>query len=486
MSVISYLSTQVGRIAQSFRATRTAFARVFNFSSTEVYPNINVKTAIEKGFNSNAAVYSIIMKDAKKFASIPRYLYNAKEYEEKTAKKRPPTGINKILWESKAYSPFEETRKSELAPTLTDLLNRPNEYLSQDLFFEGIRCYYKTCGEAMIWLNRGDLDRFRNEDGSLRDNEIDKEPILEMYVLPVDMVTILPDPENLWGILAYVLEVNKRIHIRKNDVIHWKSTNLNFNPDSRDHLRGLPPLTPGKKTLTANNSMTDSAVRMTQNDGAKYVIYNEDKTQMSPQQQSDLKKVIDAKINNNDVKGSVATLQGKWGGIDLGKSSVDMQLLEGKKFTWQELCFLFDVPYEFFDSQTTFANKEMAMVHFITNAIEPATKQLDGEMNRVLLKAFDLEGKAFIACDYTGLPEMKKIAAESARTLKETGVVTKNEIRESLGYEKSDNPLMDEVWVSSSEMPISEVSTASGEPDDDLLLQLEQNYGKVGANGNGN
>lgn len=447
---------------------------------------MNSKNAIQKGFNTNAAVYSIIMKDAKKFASIPRYLYNAKDFEQKTAGKRSPTGVNKILWEAKAYSPYEEAPRSQFVPTLTDLLNRPNEYLSQDLFFEGIRAYYKACGEAMIWLNRGDIEKFRNEDGTLRDEEIDKQPILELYVLPPDQMTIIPDPYNLWGILGWILEAGKRIHIRKNDVIHWKSTNLNFNADTRDHLRGLPPLVPGRKTLTAHNSMTDSSVRMAQNDGARYVLFNETMDKMNPTQQSDLKKVIDSKINNNDVKGAVATLQGKWGGIDLGKTAVDLQLLDGKKFTWQELCFLFDVPFEFFDPHTPFAEKQLAMVGWITNAIEPATKQLDGEMNRVLLKAFDLEGKAFIACDYSGLPEMKKIAAESARTLKETGVVTKNEIRESLGYEKIDNPLMDEVWVSSSEMPISEVGADTANTDEDVLQQLEQNYGKVGANGNGN
>lgn len=485
MSVISYLSAQASRIAQSLRATRTAFSRVFNFSSTEIYPNINVKNAIEKGFNSNAAVYSIIMKDARKFASIPRYLYNTKVYEEKGGNKPSPAGTNKLLWQNKALDPFNEKRRNAFIPTLTELLNRPNEYLSQDLFFEGVRAYYKACGEAMIWLNRGDLEKYRNDDGTLKDTEIDKLPVLEMYVLPVDMMTIIPDPSNLWGVLGYILEVGKRIHIRKGDVIHWKSTNLNFNQDTREHLRGLPALVPGKRTLTANNSMSDSSVRMAQNDGARYVLFNETMDKMNPTQQTDLKKVIDTKINNNDVKGAVATLQGKWGGIDLGKTAVDLQLLEGKKFTWQELCFLFDVPYEFFDTQTTYANKEMAMIHFITNAMEPATKQLDGEMNRILLPAFDLVGKAFIACDYTGLPEMKKIAVESAKTLQDIWSVPPNDILEYLGYERNPDKRFDEPWVPSDRMPMSE-AIATTEPDEDLLKQLEDNYGKVGANGNGN
>jgi HK97 family phage portal protein len=485
MSILSSLSAQLGKVARLFSTDKQYISRVFPFSSMPVYPDINSRTAIQKGYNYNIAIYSIVMKDARKFASIPRFVYDARKYEEKGGHRPAPPGVNKIIWEHKAYTPFEDKRPSATAPSLTELLNRPNEYLSQDLFFEAVRCYYKVCGEAMIWLNRGDLEGYRNEDGSFKNEVIDKLPVLEMYVLPVDMMTITPDPNNLWGILSYVLEIDRSIHIRKNDVIHWKTTNLNFNADTREHLRGFSPLIPGRKSLEMNNSMADSSVRMAQNDGARYVLFNEDKAQMNPTQQAQLQSVIDRKINNNDVKSAVATLQGKWGGIDLGKSAIDMELLKGKELSWKELCFLLTTPYEFFNDAITFANKETAQIGWITNDIEPATKQLDGEMNRMLLKAFNLEGKAFIGSDCSSLPEMKKVAVETAKLLKESGVVTKNEIRETMGYEKSSNPLMDEVWVTSGETPLSQI-TDDGKDEEELITQLESAYGKVGANGNGN
>lgn len=483
MNIFSTLSAQVSRIATSLRsATKQAYTRVFSRNSPEVYPTIDGKTAITKGFNYNTAVYSIVMKAARKFGSIPRYIYDEKKYEEKSkALKSLP--IPQILKQIKAYTPYEDQRPSAFAPSLSELLKRPNEYLSEDLFYEGILCYYKTTGEGMIWLNRGDIESYRNEDGSFRDDEIDRLPVLEMYVLPTDQMTIIPDPNNLWGLLGYILEVGERIHIRKNDVIHWKSTNLNFNQDSRDHLRGWAALRSGKKSLEMNNSMTDSAVRMAQNDGARFVLYNKTMSAMTPTQQTDLKAVIDRKINNNDVKSAVATLQGDWGGIDLGKSAIDMQLLDGKKFSWQELCFLLDVPFEFFDPHTPFAEKQLAMIHWITNSLEPASKQLDGEMNRVLLKSFNLEGKAFIGCDYSDLPEMKQLAVETAKKLQEIWSITPNEVRQSVGYEESTDPRFNEFWVPGDRVPMSEMS--DGSTDEDILKQLEMNYGKVGANGNG-
>jgi len=484
MNIFSTLSAQVSRIAGSLRATaRQVYTRVFARNSPEVYPDISGKNAIDKGFNFNTAVYSIIMKGARKFGSVPRYVYNKDQYEEKS-KKLKQLPIHPIIAEYKAYTPYVDKRPSALAPSLTELLKRPNEYISEDLFYEALFCYYKTTGEAMIWLNRGDLNAYRQEDGSFNDSAIDKLPVLEMYVLPPDKVTIIPDPYNLWGLLGYILEVGERVHMRKADVIHWKSTNLNFSEDTRDHLRGWPALRSGKKSLEMNNSMTDASVRMAQNDGARFVLYNETMGAMSPQQQTDLKAVIDRKINNNDVKSAVATLQGKWGGIDLGKSATDMELLDGKKFSWQELCFLFDVPFEFFDPHTPFAEKQMAMLNWITNSMEPLTKQLDGEMNRQLLIAFGLQDKAFIGCDYMGLPEMKQLATDTAKKLQDIWSVTPNEVRETMGYEAFADERFNEPWVPGDRVPVSEL--ADGASDEDILKQLEGAYGKVGANGNGN
>lgn len=419
-----------------------------------VYPDPGAKTAIEKGFNSNYAVYAIVMKDARKFGSIPRFLYDARLTEEKARQLKAKKTA--LFTETKAYTRFDARKINNKAKKLETLLSRPNKWISQDLFYEGLRCYYKVVGEAMIWLNRGDIEEYRNPDGSFQDDIIDKLPVLEMYVLPADQVKVIPDPDDIFGILGYEWQLSKPRYIRAGDVIHWKSTNLNFNEYTREHLRGFPGLIPGNKVLESNNSSTDAMVRGSQNDGAKFALFNETMDQMSPTQQTDLKAVIDRKINNNDVKGAVAVLQGKWGGIDLGKSSVDMQLLDGRKISMQELSFLLDTPYEFFDSQVTYANKEQAQIGWITNTIDPACKQLDGEMNRVLLKAFDLVGEAFIASDLTGLAEMKKAAIEAAKTLQEIWSIFPNEVREFLGYEATEDEIFNQPWVPTGRVPISE------------------------------
>lgn len=449
---------------QFFGRPLSTSGRVFNLSTPEVYAEIDQEKAIERGFNANTAVYSIVSKDIKKFASLPRYLYSKQKKEMKAFGP-------KWLQEIKAAQKIEDGGK------LLSLLQRPNQYQGQDAFFATVRAYYKICGEAFIWLNRGDISEYRFEDGSFDDVAINRLPVIEMIPLPSNLITIVPDPENLWGVEGYLLEVGERVIIRKDDVIHWKTVSLDFDAASRTHLRGMPPLKPGARTLEENNSMTNAAMRQAQNNGAAGVLYNKTLDKMTPENQTRLKKVIDSKINNNDVAGAVATLQGDWGYLDFGKSSKDMQLIEGQKFSWQELCFLFGVPVELFDPATTFANKEMAQVSWVINEIMPDCKQLDDEMNRMLLKAFKMESVAYIGTDYTQLPEIQKTITETAKIMQEIWCIAPDDIRDFLGYERLGGDF-DEPWVAAGRTPLSKAHMDDG--GNDILNQIDNGRNRAG------
>lgn len=433
---------------------------MFNVGTREVLPDINAERAITEGYNANAAVYSIIKTDAEKFASIPRYVADAKKLSEKR---------KKVPLQFKALMKADPVTFNSVKQTLDNLLNRPNPYQGQAAFFKTVRSYFKDCGEGFIWLNRGDVT-------GLTDIQIALLPVLEMYPLPSYRMKVVPDEENMWGVSGYLLSAGGvDIPFRKGEVIHWKDTNLLFDTTTKEHLRGMTPLKPGAATLQQNNDATRSSIRMYQNDGAKGAMFNKDLGKYTTTQETQVRNVIDRKINNNDVKGAVAALQGEWGYLDLGKTSVDLDLLNGKQMSWKELCFLFQVPYELFDSSTTYANKEQAQKGWVTNSIIPASKELDDELNRVLLRAFALEGKYIIQCDYSELPELQDDMASLTTWLKDAYWIYPNEKRELQGYETSTDPLMDEPWVPSGLTPLSQLQ---GDGFDQMLNDL----GVAGAN----
>jgi phage portal protein BeeE len=427
--------------------SRTTWRTLFT-GQREVLPDITARTAVTEGYEKNAAVYAIIETDAEKFASIPRYVVDAKLLQEKKGK---------LPLKYKDY-----TKQKQVDGALSKLIDRPNPMQGQAAFFRTVRAFYKTCGEAFIWLNRGDIE-------GKTDTQIALMPVLEMYVLPSYLVKVIPDPDNIWGVLGYILQVSGQdLPLKKVDVIHWKSTNLGADNSLRDMLRGMPALKPGAGALQQNNDATLGSVRMIQNDGAKGALFA--KTLGTPPQETQVRSVIDRKINNNDMKGAVAALQGDWGYVDLGKTSIDLQLLEAKQWSWKELCAVLGPPYQLFDPSVTYANLEFAQKNWITNKMIPASKELDDELNRVLLRAFAVEGALLIVCDYSELPELQEDMAKMTVWLKDAYWITPNQKLEMQGYEKRPEPEFDEPWMPSGIMPLSKVLEDDGF--DDMANEL--------------
>lgn len=445
VSTVSDWFNSMARVPGNFSRTS-----VWGVGSQEIYSPIEQETAITKGFNSNTAVYSIVKKDAKKFGSIERYLENKAD-----------------------ETPIE-------SHPLLDLLNRPNPHQSQDAFFSLVRAFYKVCGESFIWLNRGDVAMFVNDVGELTsrtDQQYLSQPVLEMYVIPSNQVVLLPDPSDPFNILGYQLRNRPDIKFRKEDIIHWKDLNLEWDEFSKPHTRGMPPLKPGFKTLAADNAAIDSMVRMFQNDGAKGAIVNKTVGKMSPTQQTQVRNVIDDKINNKEIKNAVAALEGDWTYLDFGLTSVDMETLKGREFIYKEFCFLFGVPYELFDSQVTYANKAEAQKGWIINEIKPDSIQLDGELNRCLLQAFGETSKTVEICsNFDDLPELQVDKATLMAWLNKAPL-TGNQRLEALEYEKSNDPAM-EIITSSDIMNPIEVP-----PDPNQLLMDVQNMSNAANTG---
>lgn len=411
---------------------------IWGVGSQEVYSPIEAEQAIVKGFQGNTAVYSIVKKDAKKFGSIERYLENKTTDE-----------------------PIE-------SHPLLDLINRPNPHQGQDAFLALVRAFYKVCGEAFIWLNRGDVTQMVDPTGQLVDRTNEQylaQPVLEMYVIPSNHVIIEPTPDDPFDILGYKLR-DRPVKFRKEDIIHWKDLNLDWSEFGKPHLRGMPALKPGFKTLTADNSAIDSMVRMFQNDGAKGAIVNKTPgAKMTPQIQTQVKNVIDEKINNKEIKNAIAALEGDWTYLDFGLTSVDMETLKGREFIYKEFCFLFGVPYALFDSQVTFDNQLMAQKGWVLNEIKPDSLQLDGELNRMLLPAFGfakvgsngqlVNVTAQICANFDNLEELQESKVRQIEWIQKAPI-SPNEAREVMGYEARPEPEMDEIYLPSGFQPITD------------------------------
>lgn len=418
------------------------------FGGPAVYPDPNSLKYIQQAFSGNGTVYTIVSTAARKFGYIPRYAYRitdeSADRQYKSLLKLDPKQKKKIeRLQKKAY---DETLVSD---DFDKLLKQPNQGQGQDAFFELAYVYYMVMGETYIWLNRG---LSAEEMEVMDDAEIDAIKPLEMYVLPAHYLRVIPDPNSIWLVGGYELAIDGLVvPIRKNDVIRWVKPNPNTGIYYKYQLRGLSPIQPGNKLLTQDDSGMDAAVAMQQNDGAKGVLFNSSLNNLNAEQESQMRSVISRKINNRDLKGSIAALQGEWGYLDMGKSSTDMQLLEGQEKVFIRICNLFGVPAELFITQNTYDNKDQARRDLITSLILPDACKFRDEMNRVLLPIFYPDPvtrkRMTHDVDVTDLPELQEDMSAKVVSLQQAYWLSPNQKLQAMGEEMSSDPLMDKIWI---------------------------------------
>ncbi|TAG99525.1 MAG: phage portal protein, partial [Sphingobacteriales bacterium] len=390
---------------------------------------------------------------SKRFGQMPRYEYKVKDKKAAKQYKRliNPGGTSAAALR-KAFALRVKAYDEDIVDgALSKLVMKPNDYQGQDQFFQAVAIQYELFGECFIWKNRG-----INENG---------EP-LELHVLPANYVDVVPDETDVWGVSGYIFKVSgSELGLRKEDVIHWKNNNPNFDAVTREHLRGQSPLKAGLKLLQQDIDATDASVAMFQNGGARGVLFNKTLNNLSPEQQTQLQNVINRKLNAGAVKSAIATLQGDWGYADFGLSSVDMELLKAAQSTTEKLCNLFSVPPELFISGQTYENKNQARKDFLTNKVIPMCAAFDDELNRSLGKDFK-SSNTTLQTEYDNEPELQedieKLIEYSAK-LFDRGVINGNEFRKLSNYEESSEPMHNQFLIAGNYTPLQDLDLANQE-----------------------
>lgn len=419
-----------------------------------VWPVLHGERGIYEGYSKVLAIFALINKDASKFAMIPRFVYDLRANEDGTGRKVKLSG--------------DQYRD------LMKLLRKPNPEQTQSEFLEAVKIMYQATGEAIVWLNRGDTRQVVKDElgdfavdinGNIQlrertDEEVQRMPVLEMYVLPSAFVGIIPDPANVFGVLGYWFETGdgQRKFIRKVDIIHWKRYNPLFNYSDGTHLRGLSPVEVGSCDVQEYKEISKSSMRMHKNDGAKGVMVNKGLSweDLTEDQKANLKDTVENRLNTNDVKGAVVAMGGDWDYKEIGKKSVDLDTLAAKKLKWQEMCFLFDVPFNFFDQNAKYSNASEWQKSWIYNSVMPACQRFDEKLSEALMKAFGLEDKAEICADFMSLPELQRNLSELAAAYDLMWYASPNQKLIAAGFDPNPNPLFNEPWIPQGIVPLSQ------------------------------
>jgi hypothetical protein len=291
-----------------------------------------------------------------------------------------------------------------------------------------------------------------------------------MFPLPSQEMDHILDPNDIFGILGWKLNVARGIPLSKESVLQWKMPNPTV-IDDHVGIRGMSPLQAAYRTSMMGNEAEVAAYSMMKNGGAKGALSPEPVNQQVPmvsiEQAQSIKDFMTQYVNGGTNKGNITVLQTPWKYLDFGLSSVDMQLIESQKITLHKLCRVFGVPVVLFEADfMTDNNYQNALRDLVTNTIVPAIASLRDELNRWLVSK-NGNDQYYVDFDIQSLPELQRDIEKLVNSLANAPYLTFDEKREQLGFEALGGNFS-KAYINSGLIPLDEVGMYLAMPDENI------------------
>jgi HK97 family phage portal protein len=428
-----------------------------------IYPYGQDQTFIEKGYNKNAWVYSIVSKCAKKFSQVPWYHYKIKTSERKTWGEYIVL-TKSMMHDAKAVIEAKKMRTKSVDQVIVDsplskLLAKPNRNQSGAEFRENLYGYKLLTGEGNIYFSRLDINR----------------PPNELFVIPKQNVAMVKGSDGLADVSMYKLLLGgQEVPVDTDSLIMWAFANYNFDPINLTHLRGQAPLDAGLLIMQASNEGAERLTSMNKNQGVAGLAFNELDTRAWTVEQAQFnRRQFNSIVNDSDLAGTIAYMNGKFGYIQFGMNAEQLKLLEQTDIQFRALCNIFDVPYQLFGNSDSYENRKQYKRDFVYDNIAVAAYGLRDELNMKLIPEFNLDrDRDVIDFAVMDLPELTEDVKDQVDALSKAWWLTPNEIRKETGFEEITDPNMDKIYVSSSIVSMEQLNADIGTNLDQQMQDL--------------
>ena len=409
-------------------------------------------TYVEKGYNINPIVFSVVRQQAVKTCSIPYYI---KKIEDKDAKKKldvllkatndnltPQQQVKKSVLSTKAYN--EEMLEMPL--------EQPNPLQTWSEFHDLYKTFLALTGNVYLYM-------LKPEEGMNAGTPI------AIYILPSHQVEIvLKKQPNMLGIESpvdhYILIEGKQyVEFSADCIIHIKDSNPNFDNDG-SHLYGQSRLRAGLKNLTSSNKALDLNIKTMQSGGAFGFVHGTN-TPLTPEQAVELK---DRLVEMNKSEEDLAKISGMSGELAFTRISLttdELKPFDFLSFDQKQICNILGWDDKLLnnDSGAKYDNVESARKRVVTDNIQPDLLKLQEALNSEFLPLFKGYENTVLIYDVSELPEMQqdtKTMVEWATSLLDRGVLNRNEVRDIVTFAKIDDANMEVYTVANDLLTLDE------------------------------
>jgi len=197
------------------------------------------------------------------------------------------------------------------------------------------------------------------------------------------------------------------LFLEKEQVIHIKNYNL------KDNLLGANPLEVAKATNLLEWDSVRYNYSFFKNDGTPQVAFVSE-TKLGARRKKELEKTLIEDVKGPDGAHHGVLLEGGLDVKQLGISQKDMEFLQGRKFSREEIMMIYKVPkaeVELYEDMN-YATATSADRSFWKKTLIPLGRQIQEEVNRKFLYGFNVEGRFdFMAIDALNAELLEKAEA---------------------------------------------------------------------------
>jgi HK97 family phage portal protein len=426
-------------------------------SGPVINPLISKTDYITKGYAYNSTVYSIISLRANAAKGVPWLVYKVKNKQ----KFREYTHIsNKDLNLGRAIAIKEQALEEVEGTPINKLIKEPNPQYSFASIIEGMFTYRDTTGDAYLYaIPAGSRE------------------LAQLFLMPADKIRIVPgsfvDP-----IKAFTFEeIYGRKELDRRNVMHWKYFNPIWDNLGRN-LYGLSPLVAAARIINSDNSGLNHQNASFSNEGVKAILTGTDQTEIEftkEQAEALRKKFKRAALRAQDGEGNLVFNRAPLQKIDIGKSPVDLGVLESQKHYKEVLCNIFRIHPSLLSSDaSTLNNLQEARKALMTMSVLPDMDDLRENINNLFGRFYGEE--YFVDYDIMAIQELQDDLESLGRTLSSMDWLTRNEKRTATNYDRYEMEAADMLYTTMNEIPLGYSFDSGFSEIDENLSKLRKQY----------
>lgn len=358
------------------------------------------------------AVYETTDIIMKKVYSSPLVIYKIKDkkklQQSKNLERTDP--VQSYLLKAQAIEEVD-------VPAISKLLDNPNPYQDRVNFIWTTGLVYLLTGNSFVY-----------------GNIVNNKPHM---LYPIPDMNIITNDNYLDPILGYSYNFSGDLKaFEKDEIYHIKTGNPVRIDNTFWYLYGLSPLAAYLESIRTIDEAAKQTSKQMKNGGVFGILSPRDKEdQWTPAQRNALSdRIKEARISNDELTRIFpSAISLNW--QQIGLSSADLQLIEQKKVSQQDIYRAYHVPFEYASGDnSTFNNGETSMKKLGYDAVAPVCNALSRMLTNFVGKPY---GDYIIELDYTQLPEMAvnmKDVSDYVSKLVDKGILTRDEARTALKY----------------------------------------------------